>query len=382
MRELNQKIVRYLKRAGAGSMLISIIVHLIVLLLAALWVVSSVRPERKALFKGGDNAASAVQHPVRMSNTQPKLDTLTKRLSVDSPSSTVSLPDLPSTPDSGPSAPAISEKLGNIGGAGGPKGPVMPMFGFKDAQTGGALRGYLYDFKQNPQKQPNSALARLGPQQLAIKEVSDFIKSDWREESLRPFFRSPTPLYATQIFVPVMSANEAPKAYGVEKDVRPMAWMAHYKGRVSPPKTAVYRFVGCGDDLMAVRLDGKLVLDCGGSTVSNFKSDRPGAPSYGYTYHDDEWNRRMRGGFVVGHRMELRAGLFYNLDLVFSEGPGGKFCAMLLVQEEGAAYDKDSGGNPILPVFRVADTPAGPRAPSAPPIQADGPVWRALPAPR
>jgi hypothetical protein len=30
-----------------------------------------------------------------MSNTQPKLDTLTKRLSVDTPNSTVSLPDLP-----------------------------------------------------------------------------------------------------------------------------------------------------------------------------------------------------------------------------------------------------------------------------------------------
>jgi len=382
------RFLRYLRRLGAGSLLISIIIHVIVLLGATVYVISSVQEKRKASFQGGSGtgqpaASSMVEHRVQMSHQQQNLSTITQRLAVDSPNAAVSLPDLPDMPGfSSSGGPTLNGGLGGSGigsGAGLGKGPVMPSFGFREAQPGGSLRGYLYDFKQNPQKQPNPLLARIGPQKLAIKEVTAFINGGCREDGLRQFLRSPTPLFATQLFVPVMSADEAPKAYGVEKYVQPTAWMAHYKGRVSPPKSGVYRFVGAGDDLMAVRLDGKLVLDCGGDTVSSFKTDQPNAPAYGYSYQDDEWNRRMRGGFVVGNRMELRAGLFYDIDVVFSEGPGGKFCAMLLIQEEGVTYAKDDRGNPVLPIFRVADGPPPPASRTAPPFLANGPVWRSLP---
>lgn len=209
-----------------------------------------------------------------------------------------------------------------------------------------------------------AALSRLGPQKPAIQEVSAFVKSGWREEGLRQFRRSPTPLYATQIFVPAMSADEAPKAHGVEKQVQPPAWMAHYKGRVSPPKTGAYRFVGCGDDLMALRVDGKLVLDCGGDTVSSFKTDQPDKPAYGYAHRDDERNRRMRGGSAVGNRMELRSGLFYDIDIVFSEGPGGKFCAMLLIQEEGVTHPMaPPPASPFCPFSALATPPCLPPPP-------------------
>lgn len=387
-------LVRYLRRLGAGSLLISVIIHLVVIIVATIYVVSSVVEKREAKFQGGGNGGpsgppASVTHSVQMARTQPTLANLTQRLAVDSPNASVGLPDMPDMPGlaigAGPAGTAGG--LGGPGsgagfGAGSGSGPVMPLFGFRDARPGGALVGRLYDFKQNPSKEPNPLLNSLGPQKLAIKEVSSFLRANCREETLRQFLRSPNPLYATQIFVPVMSADEAPKAYGVEKYVQPKAWMAHYKGRVSPPKTATYRFVGAGDDLMAVRLDGRLVLDCGGEIGSTFKSDRPESPNYAYDYQDGEWVKRLRGGFVVGHRMELRAGLFYDIDILFSEGPGGKFCAMLLVEEEGATYAKDRGGRPILPVFRVADTPMPPPSPGAPPVMADGPVWRALPVTR
>ena len=378
MSDFKKRCIRYIKRVGGGSMLISIIVHIIIIIAATIWVVSSVQPPRKTQFKGGDNAPAA-QHSVKMSNTQPHLDTLTKRLSVDTPNSTVSLPDLPTTPDSGPLNATLTSGLGTGGPTGGLKGPIMPLFGFKDVQPGATLVGRFYDLKQFRDHKPNPDLVKLGPARLAATEVADFIKGGWNSSSLSKFFQAPTTLYATQIFVPVIDALEAPKDYGVEKEVKPMAWIAHYKGRVSPPVTGAYRFVGTGDDLLAVRIDGRLVLDGGGAKGSDFKTDRPQSPAYAYDFNRNDWLIKTRGGFTVGHRMEVRAGQFYDIDIVISEGPGSGFCAMLLFEQEGVTYEKDRKGNPILPIFRVVNSKTEPSA-NAPRFMSDGPVWRALSA--
>jgi len=231
MSDFQQKLVRYIKRLGAGSMLISIIIHVVVILLATLGVVSSVQPKRKAMFKGGDDAGAQVQHPVKMSNTQPHLDTLTKRLSVDTPIAAVALPDLPTTPDSGPSSPALNTN-GASGPKGGLKGPVMPFFGFREAGKTGSLVGYLYDLKQTRDRKPNPVFQKMlatmkgiAPyDELLVKEVGSFIQSNWSPGYLQgKFYRCPTPLYAAQVFVPDTPADEAPKAFEAEKPCSPNA---------------------------------------------------------------------------------------------------------------------------------------------------------------
>lgn len=377
-------------------MALSLFIHIVLLLCATLWVVSSVRTQRKAQFKGGDNAGAAVQHPVKMSNTQPHLDTLTKRLSVDNANSAVALPDLPTTPDSGPAAPLSNTSLGAAGAVGGLKGPLMPSFGFHERLSGGSLVGRLYDLKQLKTGSANPAFQKLLATEkgnapyddLIAKEVGAFIQNGCRPEYLdAKFYRATDPLYATQIFVPDTPADEAPKAYGAEKTVKPKCWIAHYRGRVSPPTNGVYRFVGGGDDVIVVRLDGRLVLDGGIVNVSGFKTDRPERPAYPYDFGPQNamgspYLNQRRGGFVVGHRMELRAGLFYDIDVIIGESPGGFFFANLLVEKEGDTYAKDGHGNPVLPIFRIADTPP----PSGnglrmPPHADEGPIWRTLPLP-
>ncbi len=392
MSNSENKFVRYLKRFGAGSMAISIIVHVIILVSATVWVVSSVQPPRKPNFQGGGNntSAPAVQHSVKMANTQPNLAALTQRLVVENASSSVTLPDLPTTGNTGPGSLSTGGGLSGGGTPGGGQGagignlkaPIMPLFGFKEPPSTGTLVGRLYDLKQNRAKKPNPNLVKLGPGQLAIKEVSEFIKAGWTSSSLAEFFQAPTTLYATQIFVPTISADVAPKAYGVENEVQPRAWIAHYRGRVSPPASGIYRFVGAGDDLMAVRMDGRLVLDCGGAKGSAFKTDRTGTakPSYNYSYDKNNWLIATRGGFTVGNRMELKAGIFYDIDIVFSEGPGGQFCAMLLFEQEGVEYKKDATGNPVLPIFRIADNSTEP-ARSGPQFDRNGAIWRAVARP-
>lgn len=397
-------LLRYLRRLGAGSLLVSIIIHAVLVIIATICVVSGAQTKRTARFQGGSAGPSgppAISHQVRMSRQQPTLATLNKRLSVDVPNADVTLPDLPDLPGVTGAGPVSGSGRGSgpgnaagIGaGAGLGRGPVMPVFGFREAVPGGSLRGYLYDLKQNRDRHPNPVLQKLlatmqgiAPyDELMKKELGGFIQSNWNPTYLTSkFYRSPTALYTTRIFVPDTPADEAPKAYSAEKTVQPKCWIAHYRGRVSPPVTGTYRFVGGADDVMIVRIDGRLVLDAGIAAVSNFKTDRPQKPNYQYDFKPANamgvpYLNQRRGGFVVGSRMELRAGLFYDLDIVIGESPGGFFFANLLIEQEGVSYEKDGKGNPILPVFRVADTPPPAGDLRMPPHQKAGPVWRVLP---
>ncbi len=382
MSDFKNKFVRYIKRMGAGSMLISIIVHMLIISGATVWVVSSVHPQRKALFKGGDGGAAEVRHPVKMSNTQPHLDTLNKRLSVDSPNSDIALPDLPTTPDSALSSPSLNSNNLGAGAAGGLKGPLMPIFGFTEAQAGGTLVGNFYDFKQLRGPRPNPAYKGaidkdFDPESgnFDTQVMLAFVNANWARNNISKYYQAPAPLYATQIFIPNMQASEAPKAYRVEKEVKSKAWMALYRGRVSPPKDGTYRFVGGADDIILVKLEGRLVLDGSLGNITKFKTDRPSKPFYAGV--DGTAISKM----IVGKSMQLKAGQFYDINIAISEAPGGIFSAFLLFEEEGATYEKRANGEPILPIFRVADSKLQFEG-NYPKFMQNGPLWRALPAPK
>jgi hypothetical protein len=53
---------------------------------------------------------------------------------------------------------------------------------------------------------------------------------------------------------------------------------------------------------------------------------------------------------------------------------------MLLFEQEGVEYKKDANGNPVLPIFRIADSSTEP-ARSGPQFDLNGPVWRAVTRP-
>jgi len=386
MSDFKKRFLRYIKRAGAGSMLISIILHVFIIGGATVYVVSSVHPQRKALFKGDDSAAASVQHPVKMSNTQPNLDTLTRRISVDTPESAVSLPDLPTNTDSGISSPTLDASLNGAGtGNGSLKGPLMPIFGFKEAQTGGTLVGNFYDFKQlrtgkpNPDYVPDVKKGSTldgGAGHLAGVEVKNFVDKNFSRSSLYKFFVAPDPLYTTQVFVPSMNADAAPAAFNVDKVAKGKAWMVLYRGKVSPPVTGTYRFVGGADDMLVVRMDGRIVLDGGIHPVTKVEPDAPR-----YKYPPFSGSGVFPKGFMIGKSMQLRAGQFYDINIAISEAPGGVFNAFILFEQEGVKYDTTSDGSPILPIFRVAPGNTEPSN-AAPPFMPNGPIWKALPAPK
>ena len=67
--------------------------------------------------------------------------------------------------------------------------------------------------------------------------IKKFAKEGFRESVFSTYFKAPNALIATQFMMPDMDAQEGPKAYGVDKEVKPSRWCALYKGKVSPPKT-------------------------------------------------------------------------------------------------------------------------------------------------
>ncbi|HTJ79917.1 MAG TPA: PA14 domain-containing protein [Rariglobus sp.] len=358
-------------------MLISIIVHVFIIGGATVWVVSSIQPQRKALFNGGENAAPEIRHPVKMSNTQPNLDTLTKRISVDTPDSVVALPDLPDSQDAGISSPSLAPAIGSPGGAGGGlAGPLMPIFGFKEPQKNGTLVGTLYDFKQLRGRKPNPELAALNDnaEQLAYQTTFKFVNSGWAKSILYKYYKSPQKLYASQIIIPQINASEGPKAFGVEGEIKPRGFIVLYEGRVSPPETGTYRFVGAADDIMMVALDGRLVLDgClywSTRLRSQFHSDNPQPASYKNKIN-------LPRGLLVGNQMALKKGTFYDIKILIGEGPGGKSQACLFYQKDGINYEKDELGSPFLPVFRISNVETGTSNGAS--IMKDGPIWSALP---
>lgn len=213
-----------------------------------------------------------------------------------------------------------------------------------------ALIGTFYDLKQTQRREPPADHKEYSD------VVEEFLANGWDESVLNRYFRASQALYTTQIFIPRMRADAAPKAYGVEKIVKPSAWVAHYKGQVSAPEDGTYRFVGGADDVLVAAVNGKTVF-----SYVLWKVKLP-------VWNQEDKDFSMKGGgwpMIAGNWFEVKKGEPFDLDILIGERPGGEFEAFLLYQKKGAAYSLDNDGKPLLPIFQLAhyDTPAGGQAP-------------------
>lgn len=226
---------------------------------------------------------------------------------------------------------------------------------------GGSLIGILYDLKQTQQRAPTP----MNPK-LFQEVVQEFIAHDWDEALLNRYYRAARPLYTTQIFIPIMSADVAPKAFGVEQIVKPRLWLAHYKGQVAAPSRGKWRFWGYGDDVCAVAVNGRTVLFAS-RFVGPWKTTEPS----GLT--------AANGKLIPGEWLDLQENEVIDLDILIGERPGGLFCNFIMIEQAGATYKKVNGA-PVLPIFQLApaDTPSG-RPKDAPAFAKDGPIWKAVP---
>lgn len=236
-------------------------------------------------------------------------------------------------------------------------------FGKAEAKEG-ALIGILYDFKQTQARDP---IEMNWPKYYA--SIDQFIKSGWDEAELSEFYRTTRAIYATQIFISMRRDSDAPAAFGVQEQVRPAYWMAHYKGQVIPPKAGTYRFVASADGFMAIAVNSKTIY-CRHLSQRNLLTEV--GPEEG---KGSAANGRLRYSLPF----ESDGVTPIDLDVIIGEA-GGMMNAFLLYQRDGESYAKRSDGNLLYPVFQLTEMaiPTG-EASKMPPVATPSELWRAVP---
>jgi len=225
-----------------------------------------------------------------------------------------------------------------VGGGGG--------FGSSNPNSGG-LRGYIYDLKQTPKRQPLA----YSPTTF-VNTARKLIDSRFDESAFKDYFKAPKPLYLTRLAVPMAPAEEGPSFFEAEKDIEPRGWIAHYRGTVTVPKTGIYRFSGGGDDFVHVMINGK--------TVFNYYQTLESLDPKTKGYRPEQPTQRRRAPFTranwwirYGEWVNLSAGQQIELDIAVGETPGGQVGFLLQLEEKGVDYEMING-NPILPLFTTA----------------------------
>jgi hypothetical protein len=230
--------------------------------------------------------------------------------------------------------------MGTAGGGGGLPMSGMTAFGFKGKGKG--LSGRMYDLKQTKERQPtgiNDSSDTGLNKGFAVME--DFFH-DWNAkrvfEDKGGFYQAEDSVVTTQVFIPDMDANKAPEAFGQGGKIAPVLWFIHYKGKVIPQFSGRFRFIGRGDNLLAVRFDGLNVLV---DTLSGHRFEKlfPGVKSYELEPQSSSASRWI----------EVSKGKSYDMEVALSEW-GGLFQALLFVEREQPESSYPKGK---LPVFQL-----------------------------
>lgn len=189
--------------------------------------------------------------------------------------------------------------------AGKNKGGKMKMttvFGSEE-DTGSGLVGYFYDIKQTTGKAETNATIPM------YRELIGKLAKTWDTSLLSNYYRARQPLYTAQVLIPIMPADEAPKAFGVEKEVQPRQWFVHYHGVVCSPESGVFRLVGNADDILIVAINNEVVLDGCRSLL-------------------------VEGMPTINPKLKLSKDKEVTVDIILGEEPGGGFGAYLAIQKD------------------------------------------------
>jgi hypothetical protein len=350
--------------------LISVVVHVVFVLIAGIFVVQSITAKRKLTFTSSPPSPNpsqrALEHKVQMAKKQNTMSApaQAKRITTTGLAK-ISLPDMPAISAStdfnagkmagmGGTGVGIGFKGGvaTSGGKGALGGPIS-FFGMR-GKSESVLKATFYDLKQSKSKKPLNKITNDG---AFCQEVLKFVKdNNWNKSYLSNYYQGSAPLFAPRLYIPMDESGEAPKAFGVEKDVNPFFWLIHYKGRLKATQKGTFRFVGCGDNVLFVRFNRQNVLDGSGDTVFVLDpSCNSNPPELLGPACAPGWQLK------AGKWFQVNQGQSYDIEILVGDAAGGLFSAYLFYEEKGATYPKRPDGSGLIyPLFDLENSPMPP----------------------
>ena len=371
------------QRLGGEGLALSVLVHIVLVLIAIVWVVSTVtdgagKKDPNTFATGAGGGAGGPKAKEFKTKLQPKnIKSLAKtntRITSKNANASLAVASLPSMSNPLLSAGAIGggSSKGFGGGSGGGIGSgkgvgsgggrnFVSLFGMKSnaGLAVGGLIGTLYDLKQTSDRKPTSAAPAntgIAPYRTSVRE---FLESGWSTGRLQKFFKSPDKLVSGQLFITGRSADDAPKAFEVEKLMKPSRWVVHYRCYVEMPSSLPFRFVGSGDDFLIVRWNRKIALDDGYETYlaggGNYKD-------FGVKVTQEYKVDRRPGSLSrlkAGPWIQVTKGTKVPVEVLIGETPGGVFDCYLAI-EVAKSSTKVNGqyeGEGKLRLFRCGADP-------------------------
>ena len=326
-----------------SAVVLSIVIHVGLFLLAGMLVVFTVVKKEEKKFV----PPKAVERP-KMKLRKPKVKV--KKTAKPKPTTRIvtkvsraSMPDI--------QLPEISSMgEGLTGGLGGfdlmPDLEDITVFGAAQS-IGNDFEGTFYDFKHDRWGRP--VVVDL-LEYIAI--MRKFVKRGFDTQIFAKYARSPKKLYTTNFMIPPLPSGFGPEAFGQES--AGYYWMAHYKGKLICPASHIngitFRFWGHGDNYMLILLDGELMLNACWPDV-----DTKTVPQYYYTAPNSRRYRLGNNTSVGSDWITLEPGVPRDMEVLIGEMWGGAHAAMLLVEEQGMKYEKNSRGTPVYPIFKTAE---------------------------
>ena len=287
-------------------------------------------------------------------------------------------------------APATSmTNFGDVGGAsftipasGSPYKVRVPAggggagFGLGSAGLGGGrgssgnlFAGRFYDLKQTIDGRPTGK-DHNSYYRNVLEEYVQFLCGLRPDSSLGQYYtanRNGTPitLYTSGFFVAKCSATIGPQCYGVQDQVKPAGWFAHYQAKMRVGRDMTFRFVGQGDDVLVVLVNRQLVLVGCWETLAGNPPSRsylkdfkwmPTEDPNGTTWEYENFSPVRNGcdSIKFGNWVTVKKGDVIAIDVIAGEVPGGLFGLVLCIEEKG--WKRQPDGRPKLALFSTVET--------------------------
>lgn len=362
---------RWWDRLGGGALSFAVLFHVALLIVGAIWVFQVIHLKEKDIDfiphgGGGGSERGATNHSQHKRVAQMIPVNHARRVIAEGATTNIVLPDpgdsfgefsaLPSLGGGGLAGgmggsgtgqgfgPGSGNGVGNtLGGAGNGKlfGPLS-LFGQEGA---GGIEGMFIDFKMDR----NQRLTGEDPGfPNYLKLLQGFRRGGW-DAGPKRFYVSPTRLNTPFFFFPAIQDRLAGPSFKSPQS-GPGLWAAYYSGRCHAQRPGKYRLIGWGDNIFAVKINGKIVLDA--SDVQS-REDKGAFVSSRERVGSVDFPGKSGTTVYAGDWIQFPAG-DVSIDVVLGD-QGGIFCAGLFVQPHGEKLEFGDHGLPKLPLFLLGE---------------------------